>query len=171
MRHLACPRARLGARARGRSRGHARARGQQGLVLPLVLAATLVGGLVVAALVALVFSNVTSTHAYRGRTDNVGRANDAISLAVAVIRTDPTMGLAGGTFSATYDGFDVTCVGATGSGEVGTDSTADRRVTCTASVEGVTPIQPKVRATVRFVDNGGNGPGAEIEIVDRDILG
>lgn len=29
----------------------------------------------------------------------------------------------------------------------------------------------KVRTRIRFVDEGGNDPGAEIEVVDRDILG
>lgn len=61
------------------ARSLARSRGQSGAILPLVLAATLVGGLVVAALVSLVFTNVRSTHAYQGRTDTVGRANDAIN--------------------------------------------------------------------------------------------
>ncbi len=148
-----------------------RSRGQSGAILPLVLAATLVGGLVVAALVSLVFTNLRSTHAYQGRTDTVGRANDAINVAVAVIRIDPARGLAGSTYTVTYDGFDVSCVGEAGSGAVGVNTVADRRITCTASVAGVTPIQHKVRTRIRFVDEGGNDPGAEIEVVDRDILG
>jgi len=45
-------------------------------------------------------------------------------------------------------------------------SVADRRIVCTA-LRGSTTI---IRTRVRFVDEGGNDPGAEVEIIDREIV-
>lgn len=147
--------------------GSGKARGQSGAVLPLVLAATLIGGLIVAALVSFAYTNIASTRAYRARTDGVDRAGDATSLAIAAMRSDLSRGVEGNTYTLTYDGFTVSCAGLPGSGLASSGSVADRRVLCSASV-GANAL---VRTRVRFVDEGGNDPGAEVEIIDREISG
>lgn len=148
-------------------RGRPSASDQRGAVLVLVLALVLLGSLVVAGLVMYVFTNISSTRAYRGRTDAVQEANDAVNLAIAEMRTDRTRGVDGSTHDVTYGGIDVSCVGETGSGAAGGIGIADRRVTCEAAKAG----ELKLRVRIRFVDQGGTDPGSEVEITDRDILG
>ena len=133
----------------------------------MVLAMVLVGTLIVAALAGLVMVNLSATRAYRGRTDTVQQSNSAIDLAIARKRGNATQGVDGATSTVSYDGIDVTCVGASGSGAVGVNSVADRIVTCSAEESG----SPRVRVRIRFVDQGGNNPGAEVEIIDREVFG
>lgn len=140
-------------------------RGQGGSVLMLVMAFLLVATFIVTAIIALVMVSLSSSRAYRSRTDSIRGANDAVEIAVSQMRSDPDHGVDGTSEAVDYDGYHVVCDGDSGSGAVTASSVADRRVTCIASKGG----RDLVRTRIRFVDQGGNSPGADVEIVDRFV--
>ncbi|MEZ5311492.1 MAG: hypothetical protein R2735_13060 [Microthrixaceae bacterium] len=150
-------------RGRGQRDGVHQGRGQSGSVLMLVMAFMLVSIFIVTAIVALVMVSLSSSRAYRSRTDSVRGANDAIDLVVAQMRTNPTRGVDGSVETADYEGVHVVCNGDPGSGAISPNSIADRRVTCEASKNS----RDLIRIRLRFVDQGGNSPGADVEVVDR----
>jgi len=151
--------------ADGERAGSLRVADQSGSALITVFVFMLVGIVTVAAVMSLVYGALTSTRAFRSRTDSVQSANSAIDLALTRIRSDPSRGVEGSTENVTYGGYSVSCVPEAGSGEVQSDRVADRYVNCSATRDG----NERVRVRVRFVDKGGNTPGAEVKILDRVV--
>lgn len=135
-----------------------RDRGQAGSVLTLVLAFTLVGALLLLAILSFAFTATRAVPAYQERIDKVQANSDAMNFAIQAIRTDITEGREGDTSSYTYGPVSVTCVGDTGSGVVVGEGRADRTVSCATEANDL-------KAQVRFFDRSGTRAGVLAEVL------
>lgn len=135
-----------------------RHRDQTGVALVSVLAFTLVGTILLVAVLSFAFTGSRAVPAYRGRIDAVQANSDAMNLAIQAMRTDMSKGLDGTSSTYSYGTVSVTCVGEAGSGVVTGSGTADRTVSCSTTPEGLT-------TRVRFFDRSGSMSGALVEVL------
>ena len=148
------------------SRANRHTTDERGATLLFVMAIMLLGSLVIAALLGYTQVSLRASKSYRSRTEQVQAASDAVDLAVAEIRHDRTKGVEGSTVTADYDPGTATCEGEPGSGEADPiGGHVDRTVSCVGKISGRTIVQTRIR----FLDRGGDEPGAEIQVLDRTV--
>lgn len=141
-------------------RGSARSRnrGQAGAVLAVVLAFTLVGTMLLLAVLSFAFTGTRAAPSYQGRIDEVQLNADAMNFAIQAMRTDMTKGVAGTSSTYTYGPVSVTCVGELGSGVASGLGTTDRTVACATAANDL-------KVMVRFFDRGGSKAGVLAEVL------
>lgn len=142
-------------------------RSERGNSLLVVMAIMIVGGLTIAALLSYAQTNLRAARSFQSRTERVQASSDVVDLAISSMRFERTAGIEGSSpVTVTYESATATCTGETGSGVVTPQGGyADRKVRCTGSIAG----QEHVKVRVEFLDDDGQAPGNQVQILDRYV--